>query len=292
MTQRSAFHRAIVITLAAAAGVIAACSPRTIAESVALRSTVLARSAFAYGAHPRQILDVYRPRTAPDRAPVFVFLYGGRWSSGTRLDYRALAGEMTRRGWVVIVPDYRLSPEVKFPGWVEDAAGAVKWTFDNVSQFGGDTTRIYVAGHSAGGHTAALLALDERYLRAVGIRAQTVRGFVSIAGPVATTWTDPDVQAAMGPAAGWPATYPSTFIDGNERPLLLLHGQDDNTVSYLNSTGLAAKIRERGGCAKVRIYPSTGHIGIILAAMFPSFASASVLDDIVRFARSTELGTC
>ena len=281
-----------MITFAAAAAVMTACSPRTIAERVALRSTVKAQSAIAYGSHPRQILDVYRPRTTPDRARVFVFLYGGRWSSGTRLDYKALAGEMTRRGWIVIVPDYRLSPEVRFPGWVEDGALAVKWAFDNAAQFGGDTTRIYVAGHSAGGHTAALLALDERYLRAAGGRARTVRGFVSIAGPVATTWTDPDIQAAMGPASGWPATYPSTFVDGYERPLLLLHGQDDNTVSYLNSTALAARIRERGGCAVVRTYPSVGHVGIILAAMFPSLASASVLDDITRFARNTESGKC
>lgn len=292
MTRWILRHRSYKCVLVPIGVALAACSPRHFAERVALGSDTRARSAVAYGDGPRQLLDVYRPRAKPSSASVIVFLYGGRWTSGTRRDYAALAGALTSRGWVVVIPDYRLYPEVRFPAWIDDGAKAVRWTFGNISRFGGDTTRVFVIGHSAGGHTAALLALDETYLRSAGVRPGSVRGFVSIAGPVATTWTDRGDQAVMGPSERWTATYPATFIGGTEPPLLLLHGTGDKTVSYLNSVRLASLIRERGGCAAVRTYPATGHIGIILAAMFPSLSSASVLDDISRFVKNPAAGTC
>lgn len=273
-------------------GLMAACSPRHLAERIAIGPDTRLNAGIAYGSSPRQHLDVYRPREKHDRARVIVFLYGGRWTSGTRRDYTLLARSFTSRGWVVVIPDYRLYPEVRFPAWIEDGASVVRWTVGNITKFGGDTARIFVIGHSAGGHTAALLALDENYLRTAGVRPGLVRGFVSIAGPVETTWTDPDIQAAMGPRAGWPATYPAMFIDGSERPLLLLHGTDDKTVSYLNSVRLAARIIDHGGCARVKTYAGIGHVGIILAAMLPSLSSAPVLDDITRFARDVESGAC
>jgi pimeloyl-ACP methyl ester carboxylesterase len=180
-------------------------------------------------------------------APVVVYLFGGRWQNDSKDQYRLLGDALTRRGLVLVVPDYRLYPEVEFPGWVEDAARAVRWTRDNIQRFGGDPGRIWVVGHSAGGHTAALLALDDRYLREAGVPTPGVQGFVSLAGPVNSEWTAADVQALMGPRAGWPATYPATHIDGTERPLLLLHGSGDRTVSPANSVSLAKRIREQGG---------------------------------------------
>ncbi len=265
------------------AAAVTACSPRAFAERIVLQGGAPAEGGIPYGVSPQQVLDVYRPGASRTAAPVVVFLYGGRWSSGTRRDYKALAHAFTGRGWIVVVPDYRLYPDVKFPGWVEDGARAIRWTFDNAARLGGDTSRVSVVGHSAGGHTAALLALDERYLRTAGVTPGSMRAFVSIAGPVETTWTDPDIQALMGPREGWAATYPATFIDGTERPVLFLHGSDDRTVSYLNSMRLAERIRARGGCTAVRIYDGIGHVPIILAAMFPSLAGAPVLNDVIRF---------
>jgi pimeloyl-ACP methyl ester carboxylesterase len=137
-----------------------------------------------YGSDARQRLDVYRPRSSARPAPVVVFLYGSRWQHGSKGEYRLLGDALTGRGIVAVVPDYRLYPEVRFPAWVEDAARAVRWVRDSIGRFGGDPTRIFVVGHSSGGHTAAVLALDEHYLRDAGVPAEAVRGFVSIAGPV------------------------------------------------------------------------------------------------------------
>ena len=150
---------------------------------------------------------------------------------------------------MAVVPDHRKYPDVGFPVWVEEAARAIRWVRDSIGKFGGDPRRIFVMGHSSGAHTATLLALDSHYLRNAGVPAAAVRGFISLAGPVATTWTDPDVQALMGPRELWPRTYPMDLVDGSAPPLLLLHGGRDRLVSPANSTRLAAHIRERGGCA-------------------------------------------
>jgi acetyl esterase/lipase len=263
-----------------------ACSPRRAAESLLLRGHFIRTADVAYGEDPRHRLDVYRPRAATGLAPVVVFLYGGRWQTGSRDEYRLLGDALTRRGLVAVVPDYRLYPEVIFPAWVEDAARAVAWTRENAVRFGGDPERIFVVGHSAGAHSAVLLALDERYLAAVGDGVENVAGFVSIAGPVDTSWTDPDVQALMGPPGGWPATHPRTYVRGGTPPLLLLHGTRDRTVAAANSERLAARIRGEGGCAHIVLYPGIGHVEIMVALSLPRFRIAPVMDDLLRFIES------
>ena len=241
-----------------------------------------------YGPGPQERLDVYRPRRPGPPVPVIVFLYGGRWQSGSREQYRLLGDALTREGVVAVVPDYRRYPEVRFPVWVEDAARAVRWVRDSIGKFGGDPARIFVMGHSSGAHTATLLALDARYLRDAGVPPSAVQGFISLAGPVATTWTDPDVQALMGPRAMWDRTYPMEQVDGSAPPILLLHGGRDRLVSSDNSTRLAARIRARGGCSPVILYRGLDHVGIVLALALPQFNIAPVLPDVVAFLQAVE----
>ncbi len=276
-------RRAVAAGLALSLGAVSACSPRRVVERILLRDHFVLTTGLAYGGTERQRLDVYRPRSRHGPAPVIVFLYGGRWQGGSRDQYRLLGDALTRRGLVVVVPDYRLYPGARFPAWVEDAARAVRWVSDSIGRFGGDPSRIFVVGHSAGAHTAALLALDERYLAQGGLPRQTVRGIVSIAGPVATVWTDPDVQALMGPREGWPATYPLTHVDGREPPILLLHGGKDRTVAPANSVRLAERIRQRGGCARAIAYRGLDHVGIAIALSLPRLGGAPVLEDVLTF---------
>lgn len=264
---------------------LSACLPREAAELFLLRGHFDLVQDVSYGSDVRQRLDVYRPRRGRRAAAVIVFLYGGRWQDGSKREYRLLGDAATRRGLLAVVPDYRLYPQVNFPGWVEDAARAVRWVSDNIKQFGGDPSQIFVVGHSSGGHTAALLALDERYLRDAGVSPTAVRGFVSLAGPVATQWTDADVQMLMGPREQWASTYPLKQVGRPMSPILLLHGMQDRTVAVGNSTRLAARIRERGGCARAMTYRSLGHVGIVLALALPQLDIAPVLEDVVRFIR-------
>ena len=273
-------------------GPATACSPRHFAESVLLGNHFELVRDVPYGGHRQQRLDVYRTRDGAQLAPVIIFLYGGRWQRGFKEEYRLLGDALTRQGVVAVVPDYRRYPEVRFPVWLEDAALAVRWVRDSIAPFGGDSARIFVMGHSSGAHTAALLALDRRYLEDAGVPPSAVRGVISLAGPVATTWTDSDVQALMGPRERWPATYPLEQVTGSARPLLLLHGARDQLVSSANSIRLAARIRALGGCAPTRVYRGLGHVGIMIALALSRFQIAPVLDDVMTFVRRPEAREC
>jgi acetyl esterase/lipase len=264
---------------------VGACSPRALVERAFLGHGFDLTADHAYGPGPRRRLDVYRPANGPLKAPVVVFVYGGRWQSGAKEQYRLLGDALTREGVVAVIPDYRLAPEVQFPGWVDDAAQVVRWVRDSIARFGGDSARIFVVGHSAGAHTAMLLALDRRYLDAAGVPRETVQGFAELAGPVATTWTDADVQALMGPRAGWPDTYPLTHVEDGTPPLLLMHGSQDRTVSPDNARRLAAAVRQHGACANVRLYRGLDHVGIVIALSLPRLAIAPVMADLMAFVR-------
>ena len=113
---------------------------------------------------------------------MIVFFYGGKWQSGTKEMYGFLAAALTARGYVVVIPDYRLYPEVRFPDFIADSARALRWTRDNIAAFGGDARLLFVMGHSAGAQLAALVCTDERYLKAEGLPLTLVKGCVPVDG--------------------------------------------------------------------------------------------------------------
>jgi acetyl esterase/lipase len=269
-------------------GPLAACAPRRVAESLLLGNHYQLLEDRPYGRNPHERLDVYRPRGKISAGPVVVFLYGGRWQHGSKEEYRLLGDALTAEGVVAVVPDLRRYPDVRFPAWVEDAARAVRWVRDSIAAYGGDPGRLFVMGHSSGAHTATLLALDGHYLIEAGVRPSAVKGYISLAGPVATTWTDPDVQKLMGPRQLWSATYPIQQVDRSGPPLLLLHGGRDRLVSPANSTRLAARIRALGGCAPITVYSGLGHVGIVLALALARYEIAPVMRDVMRFVRAPE----
>ena len=280
------------LSLNVSLGWTAACSPPHLAELFLSGHDIRFTRDLAYGSDPRQHLDVYRPKASRAAAPVVVFLYGGRWQYGSKNEYHLLGDAFTSRGVVAVVPDYRLYPEVRFPGWVDDAATVVRWARDNAARYGGDSSRIVVVGHSSGAHTAALLALDPRYLRRAGVPPGVVRGFVSLSGPVATAWTDADVKALMGPPEGWPATYPMALADGKAPPILLLHGGGDRTVDPGNTVLLATRIRNFGGCARLVLYKGLDHVGLVIALAVPRLPVAPVMEEVMRFIRNPTADAC
>ena len=114
-------------------------------------------------------LDVYSPKKAETKRPVFVFIHGGRWNSGKKSQYKFLGRRMASKGVVTVVPDYCLSPHTEYRGATTDVAMALKWTKENISEYRGDSSRIFIAGHSAGGHLAALVSVDNFYFDSLNI---------------------------------------------------------------------------------------------------------------------------
>jgi acetyl esterase/lipase len=132
----------------------------------------------AYGAAPRQKLDIYAPRGEATNRPVLVFFYGGNWDSGDRHDYGFAGRAFAELGHVAVLPDYTHTHERPWPAFMEDAGAALAWVADHIAEHGGDPARIIVAGHSAGAYIAAMLALDPRWGA-----TELVRAALGLAGP-------------------------------------------------------------------------------------------------------------
>lgn len=237
-----------------------------------------------YGPDTRQKLDVYIPVEASGKREVAVFFYGGSWKSGDRADYRFIGEAFTSRGFVTVIPDYRLYPEVRFPAFVGDGAEATAWVQANIDAFGGDPERIFLVGHSAGGHIAAMLSVAPAFLREAKADPAAIRGFVGLAGPYAF---DPDKYDSIRPVFQGPRTempsQPVAHVDGDEPPMLLLHGGDDSTVNASNMYALARDVSRADGTATALEVANTGHIGLLLSLAKPFREPGGVLDTIAAW---------
>ncbi len=238
-----------------------------------------------YGPEPSQKLDMYLPVDPKDKQlDVIVFFYGGRWTYGAKEDYRFVAATFVKKGFVVVIPDYRKYPQVRFPAFVEDGAKAIGWVIDHIAELHGNPDRIHVVGHSAGAHIGALLAADPHYLAEEGKdRSLAIHDFAGLAGPYAFTPDEPDLEDMFGPASNYPSMQVPTFIDGTQPPMLLLYGDKDRAVKYANLQKLKQRIMQRGGCVRSRIYSDADHTDLIGALSWWNRHRAPVVEDITKF---------
>jgi len=237
-----------------------------------------------YGPHKRQQLDIYAPVRASSAAlPVIVFFYGGAWSEGDRGLYGFAAHALAALGYVVVVPDYRLVPEVEYPDFLSDCADAVHWVSRNVGGYGGDWTRLVLAGHSAGAYNATSLALDPKWLNDENV-SKTVSGVIGLSGPYDFFPFDgPISQRVFGQAEDPQGTQPITHVGASSPPMLLVSGGRDKLVLPRNSINLGAALHRAERPATVRIYPRLAHVGTVLALSLPLRWIAPVLRDCRDF---------
>lgn len=273
--------------LAGAVALLSGCSAAGVLNAVAGDSHV-GRQEIAYGTDPRQRLDVYQPLPdrRPARPPIVVFFYGGSWSMGERGDYRFVGEALASAGAIVVIPDYRLSPGVRYPEFVRDSAAAVKWAFDHAVELGGSPDNVVVMGHSAGGYNAAMVALDRRWLDGAGLAAdRKVAGFIGLAGPYDfLPIVDPQTRVAFRwpdtPAESQPIVHTSAQAP---RTLLLAAANDDKVNPQRSTVGLGQRLQAAGVPAEVKLYPRVNHVTLLGALGLPLRWLAPVRDDIVHF---------
>jgi acetyl esterase/lipase len=284
MNRRSALKRLAVASTASVG--LAACSRLELFDAITPWDDGASRvaSGVAYGAHPRQKLDVYAPPGAKD-APVVVFFYGGSWNSGERVDYGFLGTALAAQGFVTVLPDYRLVPEVRFPAFIEDGAAATAWVQREIGQFGGGGQRVVVSGHSAGAYIASMLAVEPSYLGQAGAR-ERLRGFAGLAGPY--DFLPLQYDAMVKAFGNWPRpveTQPVAFAKPGAPPALLLQGAADTTVPPRHAQSLAERLKAAGNEVELVIYDGVDHIDIMIALSRLARGRANTLNDISRFVR-------
>ncbi|MDP5133981.1 MAG: alpha/beta hydrolase [Paraglaciecola sp.] len=224
-----------------------------------------------FAKQPWQKLDVYPSPNTKIKAPVLVFIYGGGWSWGNKEMNYFVAQAFVKRGYTVVIPDYIKYPQGHFPDFIKDGALALAWVKANIGQYNGDPNQLFIAGHSAGAHTGALLVSDQQYLADVGMSIDDIKGFAGLAGPYTFTPKSAQYIATFG-EENFQTMKVSSHIDGNTPPMLLLHAQGDSTVGLFNQQDLAAALQSKGQVVQTKVYGTQiNHINILLK-LHPWFA--------------------
>lgn len=218
----------------------------------------------------KQVLDLYLPKedTWMEGRPLLVWIHGGGWIIGDKDDAMGLYGRYCRKlaehGIAAANIGYRLSPEVQHPSHIEDIAAATAWLVEHANQFGFDPARIFVSGHSAGGHLAALLAVDERWLKEEGVDPEVIIGAIPSSGvydlrPLFEGRYSFGGAFPEGTAEG---ASPVSHLDASDPPFLLLvetygrymRDQTDTMVAGLKEAGVRHELIE---------VPSSNHITML-----------------------------
>lgn len=266
-----------------------ACSPLGLINALVPSGTHRFTADQAYGPEARQRLDVFQPDPPVADAPIVVFFYGGSWSSGRRQDYRFVGEALASRGIVTLVADYRLSPDVRYPVFVQDSALALRWAADRAASLGASPQRLFVVGHSAGAYNAAMLALDPRWLGAVSMAPERLAGWVGLAGPydflpIAAREAQVAFEWPQTPADSQPLFHARRTGPGRSPRALLLAAREDVLVDpQRNTLALAAVLGQQGVGVEHELLDRVSHTTLIGAMAAPLRGLAPVLDRVGAF---------
>ena len=255
---------AVIGGLAALTG---GCSAAALLNATVPRTGYTLGADLPYGALPRQRLDYYAPAEPRADGKTVLFFYGGAWRQGDKADYLFLGQALASRGIGVVVADYRLYPNVRYPAFIQDGALAVGWS---ARRFGSE--RVFLMGHSAGAYIASMLATRTAYLQATGVDRLKLGGLIGIAGPYdfrpsSYRWLR-DIFDNADDAAIQPITHATAPLP----PALLLHGAADHLVTPRNSERLAAAWQAANAPIELKLYAEVDHLTIVGA--FADFLQA------------------
>lgn len=250
------------------------------------------------GEGTQQSLDVYVPAKAmasvTQRAglPVVAFMHGGGWRAADKQDalgiHANICTALAHRGLLAVNVNYRLSPRVRHPAHALDVAHALHWIRENIRDYGGDAENVFVSGHSSGGHLAALVTLDERYLREAGATVAFIKGVIGISGIYNIRHFAGRNRLALRsmtrPAFGvdtnvWDDASPVNHARAGAPPFLMINAEDDEKLEE-EAEELAALLRKAGARAGTHIIPGTNHFTIL---GFVGNGNDSLIEQIVLF---------
>jgi acetyl esterase/lipase len=199
-------------------------------------------------------LDLYYPAEAK-AFPTVVWFHGGGLTNGDRF----IPPILKEKGIAVVAASYRLSPRVKCPAYIEDAATAVAWTFRNIEKYGGLTNRIYVSGHSAGGYLTAMIGLDKRWLAVHGLDANRIAGLIPFSGQAITHFT---IRNERGIDAKQPVIddlSPLHHVRKDAPPLVLITGgRETELLGRYEETAYLWRMMKEVGHTRTELHELSG----------------------------------
>ena len=261
---------------------LSACTSLDIVKSITTPSGSTLSEDIAYGTNPRQKLDIYRPSQLTTNTAVIVFFYGGAWDDGDKSEYEFVARRLALSGHYVVIPDYRLFPEVVFPTFVEDAALAVKHVIANLTNIAEFERPLFLMGHSAGAHIAMMLAVDSKYLQQ---SLQQVRGVIGLSGPYDFLPLHSKRLEQIFPSDIRSASQPINFVNGDEPPIFIGQGGADQRVWMRNATQLDSALKNHNVPSVLRIYPGVNHSGTLKPYVRFLDRNSPIPRDIEQFIR-------
>ncbi len=281
--RRARIFLALAVALMAAN--LSGCAATTVLSDLEPRWNVTATRDLAYAPGPRHDLDIYVPKKPAPHNPVVVFIYGGGWDDGEKSMYRFVGSALASHGYLVVIPNYRIYPEAHYPDFLQDSAQAVRWAKDHAAGYGADPSELFLMGHSAGAYNAAMLALDPRWLGAVGMDPhRDIKAFVGLAGPYDFLPLESDeLKAIFGVEGQAPPSQPINHVDGRAPPMFLAHDLGDTVVYPKNTINLAAKVQAAGGQVETHYYKGLSHALMIGVVATPLRFLGPVFRDVTQF---------
>jgi len=224
-------------------------------------------------AHPtKHLLDLYLPPERQTGFPLLVFIHGGAWTRGDKGAYAGayeyLGAAVAGQEVGVAVINYRLSPEVVHPEHARDVARAVAWLYRNSDKYGWASGKIYLVGHSAGAHLAALVAVQPSYFAALGAKPDIIKGVVAISGIYDLTLGGVTARMLYEPVFGSdPAVLaeasPALQLGKDSPPFLLLYAQNDYPSMDVQARRFQRALKQAGIPGSTTMIPGRDHISII-----------------------------
>jgi acetyl esterase/lipase len=227
----------------------------------------------------RCVLDVYYPQNQEDFATI-VWFHGG----GLRGGNKSIPDRLKENGLAIVAANYRLSPKVKAPVYIEDAAAAVAWVFNNIGKYGGDSDRIFVSGSSAGGYLTSMIGLDKSWLAAHNIDADRIAGLIPLAGHTITHFTVRDERGIAETQPIIDQLAPLYHVRGDAPPILLVTGDREmEMLGRYEENAYMMRMLKVAGHKDTRIFELDGYGHAPTEAFFPL-----LLDEVRRVLKTME----
>ena len=235
-------------------------------ESARVRAALPGERDVAFGPSADEVVDIYAPARAGRPAPVQVYYHGGYWRSFKAADFAFVAERLTEAGVLTVVVNYALVPAVRIGELVRQCRAALAWVHADIARFGGDPNRIFISGHSAGGHLTAALAAMEPPAGEPDTRP-LLRGGVSLSGlfdlePIRLCYLQETLQMTPAEAA---ANSPARHLPTTAKPLILAYGADESQEFARHSSEYGRALADRSIACAVRPLAGHNHMSICSA---------------------------